>query len=169
MTFPRHRCSISVGFRGYKLASLSSRPTANVCSSISHSNSSLFRYPLNTQMQASSKNAVANSNIPPTPFTEAEHIQCMSQITPIVIGMSKLAGFLKASESLSSYSGGRVRRRFISSDDAEDGKVEQRLHHLRPNEHKGGTINPQVGLGRGWEKYYQGTPVDSPRRKFKVK
>ena len=120
-------------------------------------------------MQASSKKAVEKSNIPPTPFSESEHIQCMSQITPIVIGMSKIASILKASESLSSYSGGRVRRRYISSDDGEDGVVQHRLHHLRPIEHKRGTINSQVGLGRGWEKYYQGTPVDSPRRKFKVK
>jgi len=90
----------------------------------------------------------------------------MSQITPIVIGMSKVAGLIKASEALSQYSGGRVRRRYREK--TEDGTVEHRLHHLRPLEHKGGTINPQIGLGRGWEKYYQGTTVDSPRRKFKV-
>jgi len=120
-------------------------------------------------MQASSKKAIENSNIPPTSFSETEHIQCMSQITPIVIGMSKIASLLKASESLSSYSGGRIRRRYIAPTESDKDSVEHRLHHLRPVEHKNGTINTQVGLGRGWEKYYQGTPVDSPRRKFKVK
>jgi hypothetical protein len=120
-------------------------------------------------MQASSKAASERAAVPPSAFSEQEHIHCMSQITPIVIGISKVASLLKASEALSSYSGGRNRRRYIAPTEAEETVVEHRLHHLRPIEHKGGTINTQVGLGRGWEKYYQGTPVDSPRRKFKVK
>ena len=130
---------------------------------------SFHSYPLNTQMQASSKAANEKSSVPPSAFSEVEHMHCMSQITPIVIGISKVASLLKVSEALSSYSGGRSRRRYIPSNEVDDTVVEQRLHHLRPVEHKGGTINTQVGLGRGWEKYYQGTPVDSPRRKFKVK
>jgi hypothetical protein len=118
-------------------------------------------------MQAASKATSTNSATPESSFSEKEHIQCMSQITPIVIGMSKVAGLLKASEALTSYSGGRVRRRYkVRAPDAST--VIHRLHHLRRIEHKGGTINPQVGLGRGWEKYYQGTTVDSPRRKFKL-
>ena len=124
-------------------------------------------YPINTQMQATSKSAISKSLIPQSSFSEKEHIQCMSQITPIVIGMSKVAGLLKASEAMTKYSGGRTRRRYRQRKE-DDGAVEHRLHHLRPLEHKGGTINPQVGLGRGWEKYYQGTTVDSPRRKFKL-
>ena len=119
-------------------------------------------------MQATSKAAMGRSGQPVSSFSEQEHIQCMSQITPIVIGMSKVAGLLKASEALSNYSGGRARRRYKQQPDSSESGVEYRLHHLRPVEHKGGTINTQVGLGRGWEKYYQGTPVDSPRRKFKV-
>lgn len=120
-------------------------------------------------MQATSKAASEKCAIPPTPFSEKEHIQCMSQITPIVIGVSKIASLLKATEALSNYSGGRVRRRYIAPTESDGTTVEHRLHHLRPLEHEGGTINSQVGLGRAWEKYYQGTPVDSPRRKFKVK
>lgn len=100
-------------------------------------------------------------------FSEKEHLQCLSQITPVVVGISKITKMLKASEALSNYSGGRVRRRFRQI--TEDGpKVSRRLHHLRPIEHKGGTITSRVGLGRGWEKFSQGVPVDSPRRKFKV-
>ena len=91
----------------------------------------------------------------------------MSQITPVVIGVSKFANLLKAMDSLSSYSGGRIRRRFNRRSQSE-GQTLNRLHHLRAVEHKGGTINPRVGLGRGWEKFGQGATVDSPRRKFKA-
>ena len=91
----------------------------------------------------------------------------MSQITPIVVGISKMANLLRATETLTSYSGGRLRRRYRSTNDNQ-GQVIQRLHQLRPMEHKGGTINSRVGLGRGWEKFGQGITVDSPRRKFKV-
>ena len=60
-----------------------------------------------------------------------------------------------------------MRRRFKPNAD-DNGKVIQRRHHLRAVEHKCGTINSRVGLGRGWENFGQGPTVDSPRRKFKV-
>jgi hypothetical protein len=104
---------------------------------------------------------------PTSSFSEQQHLKCLSQITPIVVGVSKIAHLLKASETLSSYSGGRARRRFVPAS-AGNSNVEHRLHHLRPIEHKGDAINTRVGLGRGWEKMYQGTPVDSPRRKFRM-
>lgn len=125
------------------------------------------RYPLNTRMDATSRTSSGMNPVPASPFSEADHIRCMSQITPVVVGISKVTGLLKATEALSGYSGGRVRRRFQPSSEQE-GKVIHRLHHLRPVEHEGGTINRRVGLGRGWEKFGHGVPVDSPRRKFKV-
>ena len=100
-------------------------------------------------------------------FSEKEHIQCLSQITPVVVGISKIAGILKASDALANYSGGRMRRRYVQQGEPKT-KVSHRLHHLRSIEHKGGAIVSRVGLGRGWEKFSQGVPVDSPRRKFKV-
>ncbi len=125
------------------------------------------RYPLNTRMDATSKAAAEFSSIPPSPFTEQGHVRCMSQITPIVVGISKITRLLGAVDALTQYQGGRMRRRFKPSD-ASDQKVTYRLHHLRPVEHKGDALNTRVGLGRGWEKMYQGVPVDSPRRKFKM-
>lgn len=126
-----------------------------------------IRYPLNTRMDAISKTVAGNSPIPHSPFSEREHLQCMSQISPIVVGMSKITSLLKATDALTNYSGGRMRRRFKPNAD-DDGKVIQRRHQLRAVEHKGGTINTRVGLGRGWENFGQGPTVDSPRRKFKV-
>lgn len=91
----------------------------------------------------------------------------MSQITPVVVGVSKVARLLSLSDALTRYSGGRVRRRALGNEKRSD-KVIHRLHSLRPVEHKGDALNTRVGLGRGWEKMYQGIPVDSPRRKFKM-
>ena len=105
------------------------------------------------------------SSEPNSPFSDAEHLHCLSQITPLAIGFSKVTSVLKGVDALTNYSGGRVRRRFQPR---ENDSVVHRLHHLRPLEHKGGTINARVGLGRGWEKFNQGVTVDSPRRKFKV-
>jgi hypothetical protein len=101
-------------------------------------------------------------------FSDKQQVQCLSQITPVVVGMSKIAGVLKAVDALSNYSGGRVRRRHQKLVTHDDVRVSHRMHHLRAIEHKGGSIVSRVGLGRGWEKFNQGTPVDSPRRKFKV-
>lgn len=124
-------------------------------------------YPLNSRMDATSKATGARLSVPSSDFTEKQHVKCMSQITPIVIGVSKVTTLLKAVDSITSYSGGRMRRRFKGSSNS-DGNVKHRFHHLSLIEHKRGTINTRVGLGRGWEKFGQGTTVDSPRRKFKV-
>jgi hypothetical protein len=121
---------------------------------------------MNTQMQAHSR-AVVDRKPGMAPFSEEEVVQCMSQITPIVIGVSKVASLLKATDAITNYSGGRIRRRQQPLN-PQDGMMKSRLHRLRPIEHKGGTIASRVGLGKGWEKFGSGTPVDSPRRKFKV-
>ena len=118
-------------------------------------------------MDATSREASSRSSALNSPFSEVEHIQCMSQITPVVVGISKISGLLKAADALCASPTGRVRRRYQSRPET-GGDVIHRLHHLRPIEHKRGTINSRVGLGRGWEKFGQGVPVDSPRRKFKV-
>ena len=118
-------------------------------------------------MDATSKAAVATATVPPSPFTEKEHVRCMSQITPIVVGISKITRLLGAAEALTSYQGGRMRRRYRGNT-TDKNRVSYRLHHLRPVEHKGDALNTRVGLGRGWENTYQGIPVDSPRRKFKM-
>jgi hypothetical protein len=119
-------------------------------------------------MQVTSRKLNGGIEKPPSQFSEEEHIKCMSQITPVVIGLSKITQLLKAARALTEYSGGRRRRRHVVRDPSPDRSVAYRLHHLRPVEHKGGTVATRVGLGRGWEKYGQGVPVDSPRRKFKV-
>lgn len=125
----------------------------------------VFRYPMNSQMHGTSKNTSSGDETLSSGFSKTDHVQCLSQITPIAIGLSKFASVLKGVDALAHYSGGRVRRRFTP---VSDPSVVHRLHHLRPLEHKGGTINSRVGLGRGWEKFNQGVTVDSPRRKFRV-
>lgn len=122
---------------------------------------------MTTQMTAASRSNRQEGNSASPTFSEAEHMHCLSQITPIAIGLSKITAVLNGTQALASYSGGRVRRRF-QPPSADDQKVSYRRHHLRRLEYKGGTINSRVGLGRGWEKFNQGVPIDSPRRKFKV-
>ena len=122
---------------------------------------------MNTQMEATSKSTSSRNTQPSSPFSDAEHIQCLSQITPIAVGLSKITALLRGVDALTQYSGGRTRRKFRART-LEEESVVHRLHHLRRVEHKGGTINTRVGLGRGWEKFDQGVPVDSPRRKFRV-
>ena len=97
----------------------------------------------------------------------SRNVQGMPHNFTLISIFGQVSGLLKASEALTGYSGGRMRRRYLSPSD-QTGSVVHRLHHLRPIEHKGGTINSRVGLGRGWEKFGQGVTVDSPRRKFKV-
>jgi hypothetical protein len=127
----------------------------------------VYRYPLNTRMDATSRTSSTDGTIPTSTFEAHEHLRCMSQISPIVIGVSKVARLLSLSDSLTRYNGGRLRRRAQKAEKSSD-RVIHRLHSLRPVEHKGDALNTRVGLGRGWEKMYQGIPVDSPRRKFKM-
>jgi hypothetical protein len=103
---------------------------------------------------------------PPSDFSSDEHLQCMSQITPVVIGISNVTRLIGIAEQLANYSGGRLRRRHRS--EVRVKLSERRLNHLRRIEYNGGALNTRVGLGRGWEKMFQGVPVDSPRRKFKM-
>lgn len=120
-------------------------------------------------MQVTAKKLDGSIDSPASQFSEEEHVRCMSQITPVVIGLSKISSILKAGQALSEYSGGRRRsHRVVPVSSDENSGVSYRLHHMRPIEHKGGTVASRVGLGRGWEKFGQGVPVDSPRRKFKV-
>ncbi len=120
-------------------------------------------------MQVTARKLDGSVDAPTSEFTDEEHVRCMSQITPVVLGLSKITGLLKAGQALSEYSGGRRRRRHVpdGSEDAPSA-VRYRVHHLQPIEHKGGTVASRVGLGKGWEKFGHGVPVDSPRRKFKV-
>lgn len=119
-------------------------------------------------MQVTARKLDGSVAAPKSQFTEEEHVRCMSQITPVVIGLSKISSLLKAGQALSEYSGGRRRHRSATNVSEDASSVSYRLHHMRPIEHKGGTVATRVGLGRGWEKFGQGVPVDSPRRKFKL-
>lgn len=125
------------------------------------------RYPLNSRMEATSCGRNTLSTSAKSLFATKEHIHCLSQITPVVVGISKISHLLKATETVSAYQGGRKRRRVGPRSPSKE-TARSRLHHLDSVEHKGHAINTRVGLGRGWEAHFQGTPVDSPRRKFTI-
>ena len=112
-------------------------------------------YPLNTGSYVAKDNPIADSK-----FTQEEITKSLAHITPIVVGMSKMATLLKIGNSLAHYSGGADRK--VSTPMSEkDKKIKYKLYDFERRinrKHRAKTI---TGIHGGWDKYGTGRHVET--------
>jgi hypothetical protein len=112
-------------------------------------------YPINTGSHVAEKNPIAESK-----FTQAEITKSLAHITPIVIGMSRMATILKVGNALASYDGGAERKLSKPATEVEK-KTKHKLHDYtrRINrKHRAKTI---TGLYGGWDRFGTGRHVEN--------
>eukprot|EP00440_Ansanella_granifera_P064721 gb/GFBE01070172.1/.p1 GENE.gb/GFBE01070172.1/~~gb/GFBE01070172.1/.p1 ORF type:complete len:212 (+),score=42.16 gb/GFBE01070172.1/:1-636(+) len=128
-------------------------------------------YPLNSAMMREKSSAVP----PPNAWKDDEIQKGLAHVTPIVVGMSKVASVLKAAQALSHYQGGQARH--VMPDPAKEAaeETDYRLDFIRPQRISGsgrgrgpGTWTTKTGKGLGWDDVSSGRTVDSPMNRFTV-
>eukprot|EP00931_Biecheleriopsis_adriatica_P107327 TRINITY_DN81678_c0_g1_i1.p1 TRINITY_DN81678_c0_g1~~TRINITY_DN81678_c0_g1_i1.p1 ORF type:complete len:214 (-),score=36.21 TRINITY_DN81678_c0_g1_i1:43-684(-) len=130
-------------------------------------------YPLNSAMLGE-KDKFGQSP-PPSAWKDEEIQKGLAHVTPIVVGMSKVASVLKAAQALSHYQGGHGRH--VMPDPAKEAaeEIDYRLDFIRPQRLSGsgrgrgpGTWTTKTGKGLGWDDVSSGRTVDSPMNRFTV-
>lgn len=142
-------------------------------------------YPLNADMLREANKANPGQALPRLPPTgdelkdqgwqDNEIWRGLAHVTPLVVGMAKVAPLLKAAQALSHYQGGL--KRHVAPDPATvEEEDDIRLNHIRPQRWKGrnsghvsdGSIVSKVGGTLGWEEYSSGRTVDARSRAYTV-
>eukprot|EP00930_Biecheleria_cincta_P071749 TRINITY_DN59209_c0_g1_i1.p1 TRINITY_DN59209_c0_g1~~TRINITY_DN59209_c0_g1_i1.p1 ORF type:complete len:215 (+),score=36.92 TRINITY_DN59209_c0_g1_i1:40-684(+) len=128
-------------------------------------------YPLNSAMMHEGAKAAPDRSA----WKDEEIQKGLAHVTPIVVGMSKVASVLKAAQALSHYQGGHARN--VAPDPAreEAEEIDYRLDFIRPQRLAGsgrgrgpGTWTTKTGKGLGWDDVSSGRTVDSPLNRFTV-
>lgn len=144
---------------------------ASIAARLLHSRLALpVAYPFNSAMLREGA-----SRAPPTEGWKEEELQRgLAHVTPLVVGMAKVAPFLKAVQALRHYQGGQHRHVAKPPSEEED-EPDIRLDFIRPQRLMGsgygrgpGFKVTKVGKGFGWDDVSTGTTVDSPMNRFTV-
>eukprot|EP00429_Kryptoperidinium_foliaceum_P099976 CAMPEP_0176237972 /NCGR_PEP_ID=MMETSP0121_2-20121125/28125_1 /TAXON_ID=160619 /ORGANISM="Kryptoperidinium foliaceum, Strain CCMP 1326" /LENGTH=240 /DNA_ID=CAMNT_0017577433 /DNA_START=70 /DNA_END=789 /DNA_ORIENTATION=+ len=126
-------------------------------------------YPWNTAMFDEGDKGRA----PGKDWKEEELQKGLANVTPLVVGMAKMAPVLKAAQALSHYQGGL--QRHVAKDPAEEDDPDIRLDFIRPQRFRGqakgrgpGSFVTKTGKGLGWDDVSTGITVDNPVKRFTI-